>query len=167
MAMHGIAALYVSEGAMERIRPTVPGRSSVTGGFESLDFALDWHPDARRYQSGGPNWLGAAAVAASLSLTEEIGVAASAAQAMAVADAVVVGLRTLPVTITSDLRPGHRSQIVSFTTGSAETDKKLVAKAKEDGIYLGRRGMGARVAAHFWNSGDDAGRLLETVRRAV
>ena len=50
MAMHGIAVLYVSARAMERIAPTMPGRQSVTGGFESLDFALDWHPDARRYR---------------------------------------------------------------------------------------------------------------------
>jgi selenocysteine lyase/cysteine desulfurase len=167
MAMHGIAGMYVSERAMAQIRPTVPGRSSVTGGFESLDFALDWHPDARRYQSGGPNWLGAAAVATSLSLTEEVGIAAAAAQAVSVADAVVSGLHELPVTITSDLRPGHRSQIVSFTTGSAESDKTLVATAKEAGVYLGKRGMGIRVAAHYWNSIDDAARPLEVAHFAL
>jgi selenocysteine lyase/cysteine desulfurase len=167
MAMHGIAALYVSEAAMERIHPTVPGRSSVTGGFESLDFALDWHTDARRYQSGGPNWLGAAAVATSLGLTEEIGIDKAFAQAVAVADAVLTGLQEAPVTITSDLRTQHRSQIVSFTTGSAESDQALVAAGKPMGVYLGRRGMGVRVAAHYWNSLEDAQRLLELVRRSA
>jgi selenocysteine lyase/cysteine desulfurase len=167
MAMHGISVLYVSEAAMARIRPTVPGRSSVTGGFESLDFALDWHPDARRYQSGGPNWLGAAAVATSLSLTEETGIAAAAVQAMAVADKVVEGLRTLPVTITTDLRASHRSQIVSFSIGTGDSDRRLVAHAKDVGVILGRRGMGVRVAAHYWNSVDDAERMLDVVRREV
>jgi cysteine desulfurase/selenocysteine lyase len=167
MAMHGIAGLYVSESAMARIRPTVPGRSSVTGGFESLDYALDWHPDARRYQSGGPNWTGAAAVATSLSLTEEIGIESGVAQAMSVADAVLAGLRELPVTITTDVRPDHRSQIVSFTTGADAADRALVAWAREAGVYLGRRGMGVRVAAHFWNSAGDAARLLETLRQRL
>lgn len=167
MAMHGIAGLYVSGAAMERIRPTVPGRSSVTGGFESLEFALDWHPDARRYQSGGPNWFGAAALATSLSLIEEVGITAGAAQAVGVANAIVSGLRELPVTITTDLRPDHRSQIVSFTMGSEEADRGLVAKAKERGVYLGRRGMGIRAAAHFWNSAGDAERMLDVVRQGL
>jgi cysteine desulfurase/selenocysteine lyase len=167
MAMHGIAGLYVSEEAMERVRPTVPGRSSVTGGFESLDFALDWYPDARRYQSGGPNWIGAAAVATSLGLTEEVGIEAGGAQAVTVADAVLEGLRELPVTITTDVRAEHRSQIVSFTTGSEEADKRLVSRAKETGVYLGRRGMGIRVAAHYWNSAGDAERVLDVVRREL
>ena len=140
MAFHGIAALFVSPTAMERIEPTVPGRSSVTGGFESLDYALDWHPDARRYQSGGPNWLGAAAVAASLSLTEEVGIERASAQALAVADRVVDGLRSLPVDITSDLRPEHRSSIVSFTLGSAEQDRRL--RRRGQGGWRRRRQTG-------------------------
>jgi cysteine desulfurase / selenocysteine lyase len=163
MAMHGIAGMYISEAAMARIHPTVPGRSSVTGGFESLDFALDWHPDARRYQSGGPNWLGAAAIATSLGLTEEIGIDRAAAQAASVARTVLEGLQGLPVTITSDPRPEHQSQIVSFTTGSAEGDKAIVTEGRETGVYLGRRGMGVRIAAHYWNSTEDAERLLELV----
>jgi cysteine desulfurase/selenocysteine lyase len=163
MAMHGIAGMYISEAAMARIHPTVPGRSSVTGGFESLDFALDWHPDARRYQSGGPNWLGAAAVATSLSLTEAIGIDQAAAHAISVAGTVLEGLHELPVTITSDDRTKHQSQIVSFTTGTVEEDKAIVTAGKDAGVYLGRRGMGVRVAAHYWNSIDDAERLLDVV----
>jgi selenocysteine lyase/cysteine desulfurase len=164
MAMHGIAALYVSERLMDQIHPTAPGRSSVTGGFESLDFALDWHPDARRYQGGGPNWLGAAAIANSLRLIEEIGLEAGSAQALTVADAIVDGLRELPVKMTTDLRSKHRSQIVSFTTGSPDRDKIIVAKGKEQGVFAGRRGMGVRAAAHIWNSVEDGSRLIEVVR---
>ncbi|HKG24265.1 MAG TPA: aminotransferase class V-fold PLP-dependent enzyme, partial [Thermomicrobiales bacterium] len=167
MAMHGIAVMYVSEAAMARIQPTVPGRSSVTGGFESLDYALNWHPDARRYQSGGPNWLGAAAVASSLSLTEEIGIDRAAAQATSVADVALSGLRELPVRITTDPRSTHRSQIVSFTTGTGEGDKAIVSAGKEAGVYLGRRGMGVRVAAHYWNSVEDADKFLELVSNQV
>ena len=152
---------------MARIQPTVPGRSSVTGGFESLEYALDWHPDARRYQSGGPNWLGATAVASSLSLTEEIGIDRAAAQATSVADAALNGLRDLPVTVTTDPRPTHRSQIISFTTGTIEGDKAIVSAGKEAGIYLGRRGMGVRVAAHYWNSVEDADKFLELVSNLV
>jgi cysteine desulfurase/selenocysteine lyase len=163
MAFHGIAALYVSERAMDQVQPTVPGRSSVAGGFASLDFALDWHPDARRYQSGGPNWTGAAAIARSLSLTEEIGIDRAGRQARSVIDRLFDGLAGLPVTITSDLRPDHRSSIMSFTFGSTERDATFVKRAKEAGVYVGVRNLGVRVAAHYWNSADDADRLLDVV----
>lgn len=165
MAFHGIAVLYASEAAMERIHPTAPGRSSVLGGFESLDYALDWHTDARRYMGGGPNWLGAAAVAASLSLIEEIGIAGVAEQANAVADRILAGIETLPVTLTTDPRPEHRSSIVSFTAGSEASDRVLQAASKEAGIFVGRRGMGIRTASSFWNNAEDADRLLALIAR--
>ncbi len=161
MAMHGIAALYVSEKAMDQIQPTVPGRSSVRGGFASLDFALDWHPDARRYQSGGPNWTGAAAVAASLSLTEEIGIERAGRQAMSVSQHVLEGLNVLPVTVVTDISPEHRSSILAFTFGSPERDAEFALFAKERAVWVGLRNMGIRVAAHYWNSATDADRLLE------
>jgi selenocysteine lyase/cysteine desulfurase len=164
MAMHGIAALYVSERLMDQIHPTAPGRSSVAGGFESLDFALDWYPDARRYQGGGPNWIGAAAIATSLRLTEELGIEAGSAQALSVADAIAEELQGLPVRVTSDVRPEHRSQIVSFTTGSIDRDKRLVESGKQRGVLAGRRGMGVRAAAHIWNSVEDASRLIDVIR---
>jgi len=163
MAMHGIAAMYVSEKAMEQIQPTVPGRSSVLGGFASLDFALDWHPDARRYQSGGPNWTGAAAVAGSLSLTEEIGIEIASKQAMSVSERVLEGLGQLPVTVVTDRRPEHRSSILAFTFGNPEHDAEFARYAKERDVWVGLRHMGIRVAAHYWNSAADADRLIEAI----
>ncbi len=164
MAFHGIAVLYVSERAMERIAPTMPGRQSVTGGFESLDFALDWHPDARRYESGGPNWTGAAAVATSLGIVEEIGIDAASRQATSVATHVLDGLSSLPVEIMSDLDAAHRSQILAFTTGSAERDQRIVHELRSRKVYVGRRNLGVRVACHFWNTDGDAERLLAELR---
>ncbi|CAN5893315.1 aminotransferase class V-fold PLP-dependent enzyme [soil metagenome] len=163
MAMHGIAALYVSAAVQDSIRPTVPGRSSVRGGFESLDFALDWHPDARRYQSGGPNWIGMAALGASLGIVEEIGIEAASKQAMDVANRVTEGVQQIGLEITSDMRSGHRSQIVSFTTGSREDDQHLVNHLKSRNIAVGLRAKGIRAAAHFWNTAGDADQLLSEI----
>lgn len=161
MAMHGIAAFYVSEMVQDRIRPTVPGRSSVRGGFESLDYALDWHPDARRYQSGGPNWTGIAALATSLGIVEEIGIEAAADQASGAASRVLERIQGTMLEITSDVRPDHRSQIVSFTTGDREEDQALVTHLKSKKIVVGLRGKGVRVACHFWNTVGDADCLMD------
>jgi selenocysteine lyase/cysteine desulfurase len=167
MAMHGIAALYVSEPAMERIAPTMPGRQSVAGGFESLDFALDWHPDARRYESGGPNWIGAAAVATSLGIVEEVGIEQASRQAIGVATRVLEGLETLPVQIGTDLEPAHRSQILTFTTGKSKRDKEIVQRLRDRKVYVGKRNFGIRVACHFWNTADDADRLIAELTRLL
>ncbi len=164
MAMHGIAVLYVSERAMDQIAPTMPGRQSVTGGFELLDFALDWHPDARRYESGGPNWIGAAAVGTSLGIAEEIGIETAAAQAVSVASRVADGLAELPVEVRSDLDPAHRSQIVTFTTGSPERDKAIAKELRARNVSVGKRNHGVRVACHFWNTATDANHLLAELR---
>ena len=48
--------------------------------FEALEFALDWHPDARRSESGGPNWIGVVAVGTSLGIVEGIEIETMAAQ---------------------------------------------------------------------------------------
>ena len=166
MAMHGIAGLYVSERAMDRILPTVPGRSSVTGGFASLDFAFDWHPDARRYQSGGPNWIGAAAVACSLSLTEEIGIERGAAQARFVSQRIADGLaRHQSITFFGSPHGDHGSSIFTFSFGSKEKDAEFANTAKAGGVYVGLRNFGVRVASHYWNSAEDADRLVEAAAR--
>jgi selenocysteine lyase/cysteine desulfurase len=168
MAMHGIAGLYVSDEAMARIEPTAPGRSSVTGGFASLDFALDWHPDARRYQSGGPNWTGAAAVARSLSLTEEVGIERAAAQATFVARRVADGLaETAGIALFGTPHGPHGSSIFSFTFGSAEQDAEFARRAKANDVYVGLRNFGVRVACHYWNNAADADRLLAEVASFV
>lgn len=160
MAMHGIGALYVSERAMDWIVPTMPGRQSVTGGFESLDFALDWHPDARRYESGGSNWIGTAAIATSLGIVEEIGSGPASRQALAVATHIIEGLSELPVQLRTDLEPAHRSQILAFTAGSVDRDAELVRELRSRKVYVGKRNMGIRVACHFWNTTADGDRLL-------
>jgi selenocysteine lyase/cysteine desulfurase len=86
---------------------------------------------------------------------------------MRVAETVLEGLRGLGVTVTSDPRSRHQSSIVSFTTGNVEHDAAIVTAGKAASVSLGRRGMGVRVAAHYWNSVEDAHRALDVVRAAL
>jgi cysteine desulfurase/selenocysteine lyase len=163
MSPHGVAPMYISAEAMERVRPTAVGRYSIVEGWETDDYALNWRPDAWRYQGGALNWIGVAALSESLSLLSEIGPRSVEKHARANAEAIAAGLADLPVTITSDPRPERRSQILAFSFGSAEADEAFVHYAYQNGVVLGRRGCGVRVGAHFWNNGADIARLLELV----
>lgn len=157
--MHGIAAPSVAEGAMARIGPVGPGRLGVAGGWRSRDDALDGHPDARRYRGSAPNRAGIVALAESLGPREEIGVSATMARSRAVLD----GLRRLPVEITSDLRVGHRSQTVAFTTDSEAADAAPVRRLETADVAVGQRPFSVRLAVHLRNTAADADRLLDVV----
>lgn len=163
MAPHGISLLYIAERAMEQVRPTVPGRYSVEAGWKTADYPLDWFPDARRYQGGALNWIGLCALATSVRLLTEVGPEAVAAASSETAADLVGRLESLPVEITSDLWPAHRSQIVAFTFGSAAADDAFVSRAADAGVILGRRGCGVRVGTHFWTNGVDLDRLCDVI----
>jgi selenocysteine lyase/cysteine desulfurase len=164
MAPHGISVLYISEQAMERIRPTMPGRYSVESGWQTLDYALDWRPDAWRYQGGALNWIGVCALAESLGLLHEVGAEAIESAALGTMAQITEQLHDLPVDIRSDLDPGRRSAILAFTLGSVDADNACAASAREKGILFGRRGYGLRVGAHFWNNARDIEALVDHIR---
>jgi selenocysteine lyase/cysteine desulfurase len=163
MGMHGIGVLAVSEPAMARIRPSAPGRLSVSGAVETSDYALDWQPDARRYQTGAPNWLGILALAESAGLVEDLGAAACQSHSRALSDLLITGLQARGLSIVSDLDPARRSHIVAFTTGSRAGDEALAARLAERDVILSLRGLGLRASVHFWNNGDDISRLLQAI----
>jgi cysteine desulfurase / selenocysteine lyase len=163
MAPHGISVLYIGEQALERIRPTMPGRSSVQAGWQAFDYPLDWQPDARRYQGGALNWIGVCALAESLGLLEEIGPDRVASSAMATMNAVLERLQALPVDVRSVLEPAHRSAILVFTLGSEDADERCVVAGRDKGIRFGRRGYGIRVGAHVWNAAADVDALIAHV----
>ncbi len=126
MGVHGISVLYVSEAAQEEIVPTAPGRYSVRSGWPFPQYDLDWAESAIRYQGGAFNWIGVCALGESLTLQAEIGADAIAQRVIALTDAVIERLDTLPVEVTSSRNAQHRSSYLTFTLGSIEKDDALV-----------------------------------------
>jgi selenocysteine lyase/cysteine desulfurase len=135
----------------------------VQAGWQSADYALDWFPDARRYQGGALNWIGVCALAESTGLLDEIGLEAVTSASMSTMDLLIERLTDLPVRITSDLRASHRSSILTFSFGLSEVDDAFVDHAQAQGVILGRRAFGVRVGAHFWNDARDVERLVGAV----
>ncbi|MCU1733836.1 MULTISPECIES: aminotransferase class V-fold PLP-dependent enzyme [unclassified Pseudomonas] len=111
-----------------------------------------WEPaqSARRFECGSPNMLGAAALEASLSLLEEVGMEQVAA---AIAERVRWlhdGLGAIPgVRLHSPQDPARRAGIVSFSidgVDNAEVHRQL----KENQVICIPRGMGVRFSPHFY-----------------
>jgi selenocysteine lyase/cysteine desulfurase len=82
-------------------------------------------------------------------------------------DQILDQLQGLPVSISSDLDPGHRSTILAFTLGTREADEACVASARARGILFGCRGYGIRTGAHFWNHTGDVETLIAHIRECL
>jgi selenocysteine lyase/cysteine desulfurase len=167
MGVHGISVLYVSETAQEEIAPSAPGRYSVRSGWPFPEYDLDWAESAIRYQGGALNWIGVCALGESLALQDEIGVDAIAQRVIALTDAVIERLDTLPVEVTSNRDPEHRSSYLTFTLGSIAKDDALVEAGRKQNVFFGRRGGGIRVGTHFWNDETDIERLAALIESAA
>ncbi len=157
----GVAALYVAPEAVDRIAPTFIGSQSVDAVPDTFDGQLNWKPGAARYQAGGGNRIGWAALATSLGLIEEVGIATIEERNRALADYLYAGLtRKESVEIVSSPDPAHRAQIIAFTLGSKERDAAMVKELEERGIVVALRPLGLRASPNFYNTEEEIDRLL-------
>ena len=163
MASFGIGVVVFSPGAVERIRPTYAGRLSVDADFESHDYQLNWRAGAARYQTGGHNLMGLTAMRTSLSLIRQAGPEWNAAHTLELNDRLVEGVTEMGYSVASDMDPGHRSQIVTFTSGDRVRDGELVAELERADVSVTLRGRGVRVSPYFYNTTADMDRLLEAL----
>ncbi|MGN6564731.1 MAG: aminotransferase class V-fold PLP-dependent enzyme [Thermomicrobiales bacterium] len=161
LAGFGVGALYVAPAALDQIAPTFIGAQAVRVVPEAADGPLDWQPGAARYQAGGGNKIGLAALATSLGLLEELGLAAIEARNRALAEYLYAHLARNPaVTIVSPPDPARRSQIIVFTLGSKERDTALLEALTAQNISVALRPLGLRVSPNFYNTEEELDRLL-------
>ncbi len=111
-----------------------------------------WEParSARRFECGSPNMLGAAALEASLSLLEAVGMEQVTA---ALAERVTWlhdGLTAIPgVRLHSPQDPARRSGIVSFSIDGID-NLQVYQRLKQEQVVCITRGQGVRFSPHFY-----------------
>lgn len=165
MAGFGVGALYVAPEALAHIRPTFIGVQSVQiEGMNVRPEQLTWHPNAQRYEAGGSNTLGLTALASSLGMIEELGMAAIAEHGRGLAELAYAGVqRKRGLRLVSDADPAHRSALIVFTCGSPEQDAKLVQDLTARGIVVALRPLGLRLSPHLYNTEADIATLLDAL----
>lgn len=157
----GIGVLYVSPDAVDRISPTFVGSQSIDCPPDTFEAHLTWKPGAARYQAGGVNRIGLAALATSLGLIEEVGIAAIEERGRALAEYLYAGLaKKESVEIVSSPDPAHRGAIISFTLGSRERDAAMAKELEDRGIVIALRPLGLRASPNFYNTEEEVDRLL-------
>lgn len=153
----------------EEIRPTL---KLSEYGWHMLEHMGDynrttWEParSARRFECGSPNMLGAAALEASLSLLEEVGMKQVAAALAERVGWLHDGLSGIPgVRLHSPQDPARRAGIVSFSidgVANAEVHRKL---QKQQVICI-PRGAGVRFSPHFYTERRTIDETVAIVRK--
>jgi cysteine desulfurase/selenocysteine lyase len=173
----GVGFLYVRPEWAERLRPAYVARFSVerADGHESDMESRDFRrlPNARRFEIGNYNYIGLAAVQASLNELLGIGLAAVEARAVGLATALADGLSGLGLPVTVPPPGTARSHIVTVgrlgagdAYGSHDPRLNRLAEAlAAAGVRFSvRRGL-LRFAFHCYNDASDVAAVLETARR--
>lgn len=176
-APFGAGFMYVRSSSRDRLRPPVAGYLAVQpppGGWAEYFRTPDISPlqpvalthDARLYETGGTgNYPGAAGLRASLRLLNDIGPATLDAHIRGLTDALIDGLRGLPVTLVTPADPRCRSGIVTFSLGDVRREAALIEHLMDARIMVSHRytsGVGGvRVSCHVYNNRADIDRLLD------
>lgn len=126
-----------------------------------------WEPahSARRFECGSPNMLGAAALEASLSLLEEVGMAHVAAAIEERVQWLCNGLLGIPgVRLHSPRLPQRRAGIVSFSIDGIDNGR-VYQQLRHEQVICIPRGAGVRFSPHFYTEKRVIDETLAIVRR--
>lgn len=151
MAPAGTGGLYIAPHALERMRLVGMGALSVVdvAKFDPLDFSVK--PNAQRFEEGTPNGLGLAGLDAALSLLEEAGTEAIAAQVLALAGDAAEKLEAKGYHVTSPRADDQRAGLVMFQH-PAHSNEAVLQALTEAGVTAAVRGGKLRFSPHFYNT---------------
>jgi selenocysteine lyase/cysteine desulfurase len=146
----GLGVFYCRQDLREQLRLHEYGWHMLedAGNYDKRE----WQParTARRFECGSPNMLGAAALEASLSLLEEVGMPQVAAQTEARITQLHAGIAALPGSrLLSPKSPERRAGILTFSLAGRD-NLELFEALKKEQVVCAQRGGGIRLSPHFY-----------------
>lgn len=179
----GRGFLYISPRQRQRLRPPAWGYLNVAPPPEGWAeyFATPSIPAVREYDfvttaqgfepGGTANYPGNIALAASLRLTNQLGMAVIEEHILGLTDLLFEKLRKAGAHVVSPREPAARSSIVTFTMGQGvERDTEVLKNLIARKVLISQRytaGVGGlRVSVHFFNNTDDIRQLIDALLKA-
>lgn len=159
----GAGIFYVAAERRELLEVLESGWTNVERQGRFIDCGTEWLPDARRFEAGSLNTNGIYGLRAAIDLLLEVGLDVVAAAAIEVANALADGLESIGWRVASP-RP-LRSPIIGATPPDVE--KSLLwwhRKLEEERIVCAPREGLLRFSPHFYNSVDEAARVVDVLR---
>lgn len=163
----GLAVFYCRAELRERLALTEYGWHMVE---HAHDFeATTWTPaaSARRFECGSPNMLGIHALAASLSLFEEVGIDYVEQNVLRNSALLLEQLSAdARIDLLTPREPGRYGGIVTFRVASM-TPAVLVHHLREHHVICAPRGGGVRFSPHFYTPRDKLERAVRAVQQII
>lgn len=150
----GIGLLYVSDRAIEELRPTRAGWRSTRSPYDWSRLDLTFAEGAKRFECGTINGFGIAGLGGSLEILLEAGPEAIERRVLALAERAAAGFEAAGFTLAAprgDSFRGETSGIVAGTHPKRDSEELAQALA-ERGVVVSARAGRLRAAPHFYNS---------------
>jgi selenocysteine lyase/cysteine desulfurase len=162
----GLGVFYSRPQARERLQLTQFGwhMAQDAGNYDRRDWEVA--ASARRFECGSPNTLGIFGLEASLSLLEEIGMAAVEARVLGNARRLIETILEQPqLELLSPAHPQRHAGIVTFRVAGKDS-RQVYRRLMENGIICANRGGGIRFSPHFYNTAEQLDAALDQALRA-
>lgn len=170
MGPEGVGVFYISDRALEIIKPNVIGWMSVKDWWhcfdEKFDYHLDYLPGALRFECGTPNTLGLHATHAAVKFILEVGPAKIEDYLLDLCDYLRHGLRDLGF---SDHLARSRAEASAIVCARHANHKPeaLYQSLEKRNIICAPRGGWLRISPHFYNDRSDIDNLLKALAELV
>ena len=162
----GLGVLYVAAERWASLRPTRAGLDAFDHPADSLStgYPFELRPSVARVEDGAKPEVAIAALGASLTLFEAVGMAAVSAQVRTVTDALCAGWRDLGGVVRSPRHADSWSGIVALESPPSIDGRGLLADLVRGGAALGERNGALWIGAHAYTTVTDAEFVLAAAR---
>ena len=166
LGTEGAALLFVSDRAIDRIKPTIVGWTSVKNydqfSHSGLDYKLDYREGALRFECGSLNTVGMYGLRAALDLFLETGPEKIEEYVLGLSDYLAQRLTARGYELVSPRNAGETSAVVTCThTRHAPGDLFRVLRAKN--IITAPRMNRLRISPHFYNTREEVDVLISAL----
>ena len=159
----GTGFFYCRRALLDELDIWNPGWLNVKNPWSFFRHDPTPRPGSRRFEEGTLNLYGIAGLGSSIERFLEIGMTHVEERILSITDTLEQGLRSRGYRITSPRGAGERSGILCFSRAgadAAEIQKRLSAAR----VVTSLRSGAIRLAPHFYNTGEEAERVLELLR---
>lgn len=166
MGIPGIAFLYVRSGLIDELEPVVTGWFGRRDPFAFDDETLDFHPTARRFETGTPPILEAYVCLAGLDIIHEVGPERIRRWGEVLTRRMIERGRERGLAVDGTTDPARKTPSTAFVVPGGDA-ADVQAELRERGILGAARSGCVRLAPHFYNTLDEVDRAVDELADIV
>ena len=166
MAGEGVGLFYISDRALERVRPVIRGWLSVKDVFGPVSDPPNYADGAARFECGTANVAGIYGLGAAIDWLLAIGPERIGHRVLELARRVELGLTRLGFELATEREPETSSGIVAGAHRSVPSKGLCEDLAVRDIQVAERKGL-LRISGHFYNTEEEIDRCLDGIAELV